>query len=225
MIGERLQFLTISNKFIYPYQLGGLKHRSTMDASIALTYFIQSEWVKNLSTSTLAFNIMQFFPLLNHHLLPLIMDKAGLDHKVLVFFKNYLVERKTKYLWNGFQSPFCNIDVGVGQGSALLPILSTLYLSPIFYILEKWLKILKIPISIISFVYDGLLILQSKSISHLNVNLFCSYNVISSLLMKFGFVVEHGKTEVFHFTRLLSGAVYTGMEVHRMDLEMSRLVE
>ena len=145
---------------------------------------------------------MQFFSLLNHHLLSLIIDKVGLNHKVSVFFKNYLVGRKTKYLWNGFQSPFCNIDVSVGQGSALLPILSTLYFSPIFYILEKQLKILKIPISIISFVHDGLFISQNKSISHLNVSLFYSYNVISSLLTKFSLVVKHGKTEVFHFTRL-----------------------
>ena len=130
------------------------------------------------------------------------MNKARLNYKVSVFFKNYLVGRKTKYLWNGFQSPFCNIDVSVGQGSAILPILSTLYLFPIFHILEKWLKILKISISIISFVYDGLFISQNKSISHLNANIFCSYNVISSLFMKFGFIVEHGKTEVFHFTRL-----------------------
>jgi len=28
------------------------------------------------------------------------MDKAGLDYKFYTFFKNYLVERKTKYLWN-----------------------------------------------------------------------------------------------------------------------------
>ena len=101
---------------------------------------------------------MQFFPLLNHHLLPLIIDKVGLNHNVSVFFKNYLVERKIKYLWNSFQSPFCNIDVGVGQGSALLPILSTIYLSSIFHILKKQLKILKIPISIISFVHDRLFI-------------------------------------------------------------------
>jgi len=173
-----------------------------MDASVTLTHFIQSGWVKNLSTSTLAFKIVQFFVSTNHQLLPLIMDKVGLDHKVLVFFKNYLVGRKTKYLWNGFQSPFCNIDVSVGQGSALSPILSALYLSPIFHTLEKRLKILKIPISIISFVNDGLFISQNKSISHLNTSLFCSYNVISSLLMKFGLVVKHGKTKVFHFTRL-----------------------
>jgi len=34
------------------------------------------------------------------------------------------------------------------------------------------------------------------------MNLFCSYNVISFLLTKFGLVVEHEKTKVFHFSRL-----------------------
>jgi len=173
-----------------------------MNAGITLTYFIWSEWVKNLSTSIFAFNIVQFFPLLNHQLLSLIIDKVRLDYKVLVFFKNYLVERKTKYLWNGFQSPFCNVDVSVGQISALSPILSAFYLLSIFHILEKWLKILKIFISIISFVDDGLFISQNKFISYSNLNLFYSYNIISSLLMKFDLIVEYEKTEVFHFTKL-----------------------
>ena len=70
-------------------------------------------------------------------LFPLILDKVGLNQKVLAFFKNYLVGRKTKYLWNRFLSLFCNIDVSIGQGLALSPILSALYLSPIFHILEK----------------------------------------------------------------------------------------
>ena len=43
MIRERLQFLSISNNFIYLCQLDRLKHRSTTDVSIALTHFIQSE--------------------------------------------------------------------------------------------------------------------------------------------------------------------------------------
>ena len=123
------------------------------------------------------------------------MDKAGLNRKVLTFFKNYLVGRKTKYLWNNFLSPSCSVDVGVRQGSAL-------YLSLVFHILEKHLKNLRIPILIISFVDNSLFISQNKSISHLNANIFCSYNVISSLLMRFRLVVEHGKTEVFHFYRL-----------------------
>jgi len=138
---------------------------------------------------------------LNHQLLPLILDKAGLDQKVFNFFKNYLVGRKTSYCWNNFISPSFDINVGVGQGSALSSILSALYLSPIFHSLEKHLKILKIPISMISFVDNGLFISQNKSISHLNTNLFCSYNVILSLLLKFGLIVEHGKTDIFHFSR------------------------
>ena len=175
---------------------------STTDMGIVLTHFIQLEQVKNLSTSTLAFDISQFFLLLNHQLLPLIINKVGLNHKVSTFFKNYLVGKKTKYLQNNFLSPFCSINVGIRQGSALSPILSTLYLSHIFHILEKHLKNLKKPISIIYFVNDSLFISQNKSISHLNANIFCSYNVIYSLLMRFRLVMEHRKTKVFHFSRL-----------------------
>ena len=79
MIGEHLQFHTISNSFIHHSQSGGLKQRSTTDAGVVLTHIIHSGWVKNLITSTLAFDIVQFFPFLNHQLLPLILDKAGLN--------------------------------------------------------------------------------------------------------------------------------------------------
>jgi len=88
--------------------------------------------------------------------------------------------------------------VGVGQGSAIL---SALYLSPLLYILEKCLKILNIPISLLSFVDDSLFISQNKSIDVSNSQLFCSYNVLSGLLDKFGLNIEHSKTETFHFNR------------------------
>ena len=95
VIGDRLQFYVISNNFIHQSQLGGLKFKSTTDASITLTHFICMGQVKNLSTSTLAFNITQFFPLLNHCLLTLILEKAGFDSQVIKFFSNYLVGKKT----------------------------------------------------------------------------------------------------------------------------------
>ena len=83
-------------------------------------------------------------------------------------------------------SPFFNVDVRVGQGSTLS--------------LER-IKNLKIPIFILSFIDNGLFISQEKSLVVLNVNLFCSYNIISSLLGKFGLIMKHRKTEVFHFSR------------------------
>ena len=57
MIGERLQFHLISDNFVYSCQLEQLKYRFTTDADVMLTHFIYSEWIKNLSTSILAFNI------------------------------------------------------------------------------------------------------------------------------------------------------------------------
>ena len=93
------------------------------------------------------------------------------------------------------------VNVGVGQGSALSPILSALYLSPLLYILEKCLKTLNISVSLIYFVNDGLFISQNKSMDISNSQLFCSYNILSGLLKKFGLSIEHSKTETFHFNR------------------------
>jgi len=158
MIGECLQFHTISNKFVHQSQLGGLKQRSTTDADVVLTHIICSGWIKNLIMSMLAFNIAQFFPSLNYQLLSLILDKMGLDQRVSNFFRNYLVGRKTKYIWNNFISSFFDINIGIRQGSALSPILSALYLFLVFHSSEKRLKILKIPISMISLVDNGLFV-------------------------------------------------------------------
>ena len=99
------------------------------------------------------------------------------------------------------QSTDFEVNAGVGQDSALSPILSALYLTPFVHILEKCLKILKIPISMLSFVDNGLIIAQNKSILILNSQLFCSYNVLSNILTDFGLVIEYRKTEIFHFNR------------------------
>ena len=114
VVSERLQFTMAANDFIHPSQLGRLKFKSTTDVSVALIYIIHVGWVKNLLISTLAFNIVQFFPLLNHHLLTLILKKVGFDNCITSFFANYLVNRKTNYFWNNFISPIFNVSVGVG---------------------------------------------------------------------------------------------------------------
>jgi len=152
-------------------------------------------------TSILVFDIAQFFPSLNHHLLSAILGKAGFNSKVVSFISNYLVNRKTSYFWNNFSSYLYDINMGVDQGSALSPILSALYLSPFLHILEKRLKTLDLNISILSFVDDSLLISQSKSFYTSNTHLFSSYNIASQLPLKFGLLIEYSKTEVFHFSR------------------------
>jgi len=107
---------------------------------IALTHFICMRWIKNISTSSLVFDIVQFFLSLNYHLLALILGKVGFDSRVVKFFLNYLVDRKTKYFWNNFFSSQFDINIRVGQGLALTSILSALYLSLFLHILKKHLK-------------------------------------------------------------------------------------
>jgi len=53
----------------------------------------------------------------------------------------------------------------------------------------------------LSFVDNGLIIAQNNSIPISNSQLFCTYNILSNLLTDFSLVIEHGKTEIFHFTR------------------------
>ena len=202
VIGKRLQFHVALNNFIYPSQLEGLKFKSTMNTGVTLIHIICSGWVKNLNTSTLAFNIAQFFPSLNYQFLVLILKKAEFDPCVAKFFSNYLIGRKTNYFWNSFTLPSFDVNVGMGQRLALSPILLALYLLLFLHIIENHLKILKILISILSFVDNDLFISQSKLFQIFNAYLFSSYNVMTNLLSKFRLIVEHSKTEVFHFTRL-----------------------
>ena len=122
--------------------------------------------------------------------------------RISLFFSNYIVGRKTCYSWNGFTLSSFSVDIGVGQRSALFSILSALFITLIFYIFEKRIKNLNIPVSFHSFINNELFISQERSFIKMNANIFCSYNIISLLLDQFGLVVEHGKTEIFHFSKL-----------------------
>ena len=86
-------------------------------------------------------------------------------------------------MWNNFVFSFFRTDIGIGQESALSPILSTLYIAPIFHIFEKRSKNLfqNSFVSFLSFVDDRFFILQEKYFKKSSAFLFCSYNIISSL--------------------------------------------
>ena len=98
VIAKRIQFTVTKNNFIHPCQLGRLKFKSTIDTGVTLTHIVRSGWVKGKSTSTLTFDISQFFLSLNHNLLTTVLSKAGLEPKVFRFFADYLVQRKTNYV-------------------------------------------------------------------------------------------------------------------------------
>jgi len=202
-ISNWLQFHMVANGFLDPNQLGGIRQQSITNARIYLTHLIQAGWLKQCHTSIIAFNIVQFFPSLNHYFLSICLKKAGLNTNVRNFFRSYYSGCSTSYLWNSFVSPSFDTNVGVGQGSALSSILSTIYLTSIIKIFKKRMKNLKenILTDILSFVDNGLLISQEKSYSLSFSFLLCSYNIMSKILLNAGLIMEHSKTDLFYFTR------------------------
>ena len=118
------------------------------------------EWIKNLHISILAFDIAQFFLSLNYQIILIILGKAGSDLRIFSFFSSYLINKQTQYVWNNFISSFFRADIDVKQESAFFFILSTLYITPIFYIFKKRSSSLlsSISISTLFFIDDSLFI-------------------------------------------------------------------
>ena len=113
----------------HPFQFGGTQQHSTDDAGVFLTHAIRLGWAQGKVMSTLAFDVAQFFPSLNHQVLTKIIQKVGFNNLLVSFFKSYLIGQQTSYSWNNFVSPLYDSDVGVSQSSALSPVLSSLYVS------------------------------------------------------------------------------------------------
>lgn len=172
--------------------------------------------LRSLHTSTLVFDIAQFFSSLNYQLLPIILNKAGFDSHISFFFSDHLVNRQIKYIWNSFVSSFFKANIGIEKGSTLSLIFLVIYIASIFHIFEKRIKSLLSPIPIVtlSFVDDGLLISQEKSYEKSNTNLFCGYNIILFFFTQFGLIVEHNKSEVFYFLRSTKNIYSLSLDLH-----------
>jgi hypothetical protein len=130
MLSNRLQFEAAEHGVLHPNQFGGVCQNSTKDAGCFLTHVVRAGWRAKLKTSVVAFDLAQFFPSINHDVLLSILDKQGFAPEVVAFFRSYLVDQFICYAWEDDLSPEFPSSIGVGQDSALSPILSALCLSP-----------------------------------------------------------------------------------------------
>jgi hypothetical protein len=175
MISNRFQHDMIKYDIVDLNQMGGVRQHSTEDAGLFLTHLVQSGWAQNLQTSIVAFDVAQFFPSINHQFLLEVLRKQGFHRKVTAFFGSYLVDRSTSYTWNRFVSDPRGTDVGVGQGSALSPVLLALVLAPMMKIFRA--RSVGLGCTLISYVDDGDIIVQSADIGTNCIMLRHAYNL------------------------------------------------
>jgi hypothetical protein len=143
------------------------------------------------------FDLAQFFPSINHDVLLSILDKQGFAPEVVAFFRSYLVDQFTHYAWDDELSPEFPSSVGVGQGSALSPILSALCLAPLLKEFEHRVHVAVL----ISYVDNGTIIVQSDMWDKNLVKLKSAYKIVFELTQSMGLVLEHNKSEGFHFSQ------------------------
>jgi len=176
MLSNRIQHDMIAYDIVDPNQFGGICQRSTEDAGLYLMHLVRTGWARGLKTSVIAFDIAQFFPSINHDALMAILQKQGFPPLVVNFFASYLVGRSTSYTWNTFESDLRLADVGVGQGSALSPVLSALFIAPIMKLFR--LQAIRLGSTLLSYVDDGTAVTQSKSLDDNNAVLKQAYAIL-----------------------------------------------
>ena len=197
-IANRLQWEGAHYNLLHPCQFRGLKQKSTKDAGVYLTHLVHAGWAKGLKTSVVAFDLAQYFPSLNHSAVTLILDHMGFADSLVNFIADYLVGRSTSFLRDHKLSDPFPCDVGVGQGSALSPIISGLYLSPMLWAFHTE----RIDSTLISYIDDGTIIVQSKLWTDNLSKLKRAYKTVFKLTSVMGLILEHNKSEAFHFSRI-----------------------
>ena len=103
--------------------------------------------------------------------------------------------RKMKKNW----TKGSNRNIRVGQGSALSPVLSARYIAPVMKLYH--MNPVSLKTSLLSFVDDGTVAAQSKSLDENIETLKEAYTLLLSLFVALGLVLEHSKTEYFIFDR------------------------
>ncbi|GJE94382.1 hypothetical protein PsYK624_105510 [Phanerochaete sordida] len=208
LIASRLQFDGQRYGILHPCQYGGTMQHSTQDAGAMLVHYVREAWAAGLSVSTLLLDVAQFFPSIQHEAMTGILRRQGFNHKLCAFMEDYLQGRTTQFVFNGATLDPSDFNVGLGQGSALSPILSGLYIAPVLHKLTPLWSKHYANLHLQFFVDDGLISVASPPMAgthtpleHNNAILAHAFHDLTADLGRLGLQAEPDKLELMHFPK------------------------
>ena len=121
-----------NHKIISKFQFGFQKGRSTGDLLTQLSDFINAKLNVNMHVIALFIDFTKAFDTINHDKLISILEKIGIRGPMLLWFSNYLCDRKIVVQINDSISESRHCNTGVPQGSILGPMLYLIYVNEMF---------------------------------------------------------------------------------------------
>jgi hypothetical protein len=115
------------NNIIYDHQYGFQRHKSTEHNIIHAINFISTAFNENKYALGVFFDLKKAFDVCSHEILLMKLEKMGIRGTALLWFRNYLRNRKQKVDINGTLSD--GIEISILQGSILGPILFLCYIN------------------------------------------------------------------------------------------------
>ena len=123
-----MTFLDVNN-LISDSQFGFRKNHSTIHPLIHFMNFISNAFNKKHHVVSIFCDLRKAFDTVNSNILFKKLFKLGIRNNELLWFKNYLSDRKQFVSVNNICSSFKDVILGVPQGSILGPILFLLYIN------------------------------------------------------------------------------------------------
>lgn len=208
MLSNQMQFDAQMYHIVDEQQFGGLYKNSTIDAGMRIADLTRQTWKKKQECAAMFIDVAQFYPSVNQETMTKILHKQGFPEEMCKFFENYMTGRKTTYVLGGTSTAPTSFDVGIGQGSALSPILSNLYIAPAIKAAVQKAKENMTGTNIQFYVDDGLLwaTCTTQECAHYNLTpaelnsskLTWLYQTMVDELKKIALAVEPDKTELLY---------------------------
>jgi hypothetical protein len=133
LVYKRLSKFLNENNLLYKHQYGFQSGKSTIHPLTNILNFITSAFNNNEIAVAVFLDYQKAFDLVDHNILLLKLRKLGIKGIPLLWFENYLKNRKQFVMANGTLSSFFRLlEFSVPQGSILGPLLFLIFINDMF---------------------------------------------------------------------------------------------
>ena len=129
IVYNRLFTYLEANSLLSPHQFGFRPNHSTAHAMTLLLNKISQSINSKKHTLIIFCDLQKAFDTCNHNILLKKLSLLGISGNTLLWFKNYLTNRKQFVSIDNFESSLLDILTGVPQGSILGPLLFLIYIN------------------------------------------------------------------------------------------------